>query len=262
MPYTLRPGARIFYELEGASGQPVVTLLNGFGRSSTDFRLFSRRLIERGFQVLRLDNRGVGKTENTGAFSLNEMVDDVLETWVSLGIQESHLVGISYGGVLALLTTHKGGNRVKSLALVSTTPSSFFMGVDNDLSSQTEAEIEANLAKYFSPRFKEHNTVLYRSLIKETAKTFLDPKSRERAKEQRNALRVFDFTPLLHSIHCPTLILHGEDDEVVKPEAAEVLHRSIKGSELTLVPEVGHLFLAESPKLFYDSVSDFFQAQA
>jgi pimeloyl-ACP methyl ester carboxylesterase len=88
----------------------------------------------------------------------------------------------------------------------------------------------------------------------------LDPVARARTAQQRGALKKFDFTPLLHSIQAPTLILHGEQDAVATPEAADIMARAIKRNELELVPGVGHLFLAEAPKFFYERVSKFFEA--
>jgi 3-oxoadipate enol-lactonase len=257
MPTLQRGNAEIYYEIEGAESDPCVTLLNGYSRSSSDFRLLSRNLVSQNWRVLRLDNRGAGKTVTGSGFTVNDMVTDVIELWNALEISQSHLAGVSYGGVLSILLASQNPTRVRSLMLISTTPSSFFLGLDNNLSSQTPENIEKNLARYFSSHFAENNPVLYRSLIKETAKTFIDPLSRARTQMQRAALKVFDFTPLLHSIQCPTLILHGEDDEVIVPDAAEVAHRAIKQSTLRLVPEVGHLFLAENPKLLYAEILQF-----
>lgn len=260
MPYAQNGGARIHYEVEGSTTAPCVTLLNGYSRSSSDFRAMAKYLVEQDFRVIRVDNRGAGKTENPPGFTVSDMVSDVVAIWDAIGVAQSAVLGISYGGVLSLLLANQFGDRVRALVLVSTTPSSFFLGLDNDLSAQSPENVEASLAKYFSSRFARENPILHRSLLKETAKAFLDPASRERTAQQRAALRKFDFTPLLHSIRCPTLILHGAEDGVATPDAAEVMHRAIKHSELEMVPEVGHLFLAEWPKPFYERVCVFLNA--
>lgn len=262
MPYLDTTGARVYYELEGEDTAPCLTLLNGHSRSSSDFRAMSKFMVGKGFRVLRPDNRGSGKTEIESAFKVDDMLADVVALWDANGIATSHVLGISYGGVLAQLLTHRHPNRVQSLILASSTPSSFFMGVDNHLAGQDPETLEKTLSKYFSPHFAEKNPALFKGMIKETAKVFLDPASRERATLQRQALTKFDFTPLLHSIRVPTLILHGEDDEVISPEAADVLHRAIAQSKLKLFPHVGHLFLAESPTLFYEAVLEFLTVPA
>lgn len=260
MAYAENGSARIYYEVDGSSTAPCVTLLNGYSRSSTDFRAMAKFLVERGYRVVRLDNRGAGKTENEPGFTVSDMVADVVAVWDAMEVRKSAVLGISYGGVLSLLLGNQHGDRLSALVLVSTTPSSFFLGLDNDLSAQAPEQVEANLSRYFSARFARENPILHKSLLKETAKAFLDPVSRERTAQQRAALRKFDFTPLLHSIRSPTLIVHGAEDGVATPEAAEVMHRAIKQSELEMVPEVGHLFLAEAPKMFYERVCAFLDA--
>jgi pimeloyl-ACP methyl ester carboxylesterase len=261
MAYLERPQARIFYEEEGPSDAACLTLLNGYSRSSSDFRALSKFMSSKGLRVLRLDNRGAGKTENADGFTVDDMVGDVLALWDFLGIASAHLLGISYGGVLSQLLANRYTSRVRSLVLVSTTSSSFFLQLDNNLSAQDPETIEKNLARYFSPKFAEKNPVLFRGMVKETAKVFTNPESRARTAQQRQALHKFDFTPLLHAIRCPTLILHGEDDQVISPEAADVANRAIRQSTLEIFPGVGHLFLAESPTLFYESVWAFLQKQ-
>ena len=257
MPFFERPSAEIFYQMEGDESAPCVTLLNGFSRASGDFRALARLLTENGYRVLRLDNRGAGQTQNAPGFTISDMVTDVAELWKHLGVDRSHVLGISYGGVLSMLLGNQHADRVASLCLVSTTPSSFFLSLDNNLPAQEAAALEQNLARYFAPAFAQNNPLLFRSLIKEMARAFEDPVSLERTRQQRAALNKYDFTALLHGIRCPTLILHGEEDLVISVDAAEVTHRAIKGSELVLVPQVGHLFLAESPKVFYQHVLSF-----
>ncbi len=257
MPFLNRPNAQVFYEVEGEPTAPAVTLLNGYGRSSTDFRAMSRHLAGNGYRVLRLDNRGAGQTQNEPGFQVGDMVSDVVALWDALEIAQSHLLGISYGGVLSILASAQHPTRVQSLSLVSTTPSSFFVTVDNNLSAQSAEEVEKSLSRYFSPQFAQANPILFRSLVKETAKAFSIPELRVRSAQQRSALGKFDFTALLHSIRCPVLILHGEADAVISPDAADVMHRAISQSQLELLPEVGHLLLAENPKFFYERVTRF-----
>ncbi len=262
MPFLEKGSAKIFYEIEGDALAPCITLINGYSRSSSDFRAMARFLVERGMRILRSDNRGCGKTETPGVFTRDEMIADIRDIWDAEGISRSHVLGISYGGVLSQLLANQFPGRVRSLILVSTTPSSFFFGVDNRLSSQGPEEINNNLARYFSPHFAKKNPTLFKAMIKETSKVFLDPKTRAQATLQREALHKFDFTALLHSLSIPTLILHGEDDQVISSDAAEVMHRAIRGSELQVFSQVGHLFLVESPTLFYDAVWKFLERNA
>ncbi len=66
-----------------------------------------------------------------------------------------------------------------------------------------------------------------------------------------------DSTPLLSSIHVPTLVLVGEEDAVTPPPASEEMHRAIAGSELVRIPQAGHLSNLEQPELFNAALAAF-----
>ena len=66
-----------------------------------------------------------------------------------------------------------------------------------------------------------------------------------------------DSTPLLSSIHVPTLIVVGSEDTVTPPDVAEDLHRGIHGSELTVIMGAGHLSNVEQPELFNTALARF-----
>jgi 3-oxoadipate enol-lactonase len=66
-----------------------------------------------------------------------------------------------------------------------------------------------------------------------------------------------DSTPLLRTIHCPTLIVVGEEDVLTPPALSEEMHRTIAGSEMATVPRAGHLSSFEQPEAFNSAVAAF-----
>ncbi len=66
-----------------------------------------------------------------------------------------------------------------------------------------------------------------------------------------------DSTPLLGSIHCPTLVLVGDEDTLTPPPLSEQLHRDIAGSELAVISGAGHLSSLEQPTVFSEHVARF-----
>jgi 3-oxoadipate enol-lactonase len=66
-----------------------------------------------------------------------------------------------------------------------------------------------------------------------------------------------DSTPLLASIHIPTLIVVGEEDTVTPRALAEEMQRGISGAELTVIPGAGHLTNLEQPVAFNDTLARF-----
>jgi len=66
-----------------------------------------------------------------------------------------------------------------------------------------------------------------------------------------------DSTPLLATIHCPTLIVVGDEDTLTPPALSEEMHRAIAGSELFVVPGAGHLSSFEQPATFNSALARF-----
>jgi pimeloyl-ACP methyl ester carboxylesterase len=66
-----------------------------------------------------------------------------------------------------------------------------------------------------------------------------------------------DSTPLLRTIHCPTLIVVGEEDLLTPPALSEEMHRAISGSEIVVVPRAGHLSSFEQPDAFNSALAAF-----
>jgi len=66
-----------------------------------------------------------------------------------------------------------------------------------------------------------------------------------------------DSTPLLSSIHVPTLIVVGDEDALTPPSASEEMQRAIAGSELVRIPQAGHLSNLEQPDLFNAALAAF-----
>jgi pimeloyl-ACP methyl ester carboxylesterase len=66
-----------------------------------------------------------------------------------------------------------------------------------------------------------------------------------------------DSTPLLASIHVPTLIVVGEEDTLTPPALSEEMQRSIGGAQLVRIPHAGHLSNIEQPELFNGALAAF-----
>lgn len=262
MPFFQRGSAKIYYEVfapEGTDRGQWVTLINGHARSSTDFKAFAKYLSGLGYSVLTPDNRGSGKTESP-PFIFADMLQDVVALWKELGIARTHLLGISYGGVISQNLAAGNPQIVSSLVLASTTCQSSYLNSDRRLAELAAPERVEEMAKYFGGEFASRNPVLYKSLTKQMAAVFDDEAFVQKARKQRIALNLFDFRILCSSIKVPTLILHGAEDRVIVPESAHALHKLIAGSDLEIWEGIGHLFLAESPRRFYERASQFFEA--
>jgi pimeloyl-ACP methyl ester carboxylesterase len=66
-----------------------------------------------------------------------------------------------------------------------------------------------------------------------------------------------DSTPLLAEIDVPTLIVHGEEDQLIPPQEAQNMHTAIADSTVYLIPNAGHLLNLEQPERFNQVVKEF-----
>jgi pimeloyl-ACP methyl ester carboxylesterase len=77
------------------------------------------------------------------------------------------------------------------------------------------------------------------------------------AAAQRGMARRPDSTPTLATIHCPTLVVVGEEDTLTPPAESEKMAAGIKGARLVRIPGAGHLANVEAPALFDQALLEF-----
>lgn len=264
MPYLARGNAKIYYEIDHVAAKtlPVVTLLNGFMRPLSDFRMFSRKLREAGFEPLLMNPRGSGESEVSQPFTLATMREDVQALWDSLDIHQSSLVGISMGGVVAQHLAIKNQNRVSRLALISTAVNNQWIRSPAITSWDSLEEVLSFLRPYFSGEFLKRNQLLINAMAKQMIRSFMANPDRhsERAHWQRQAICQFDTREFLSKLNMKTLVVHGEADEIIPVSVVKEFQRRIPNCQLSLIAGKGHLLLAESPAWLYSTVIDFLKS--
>ena len=108
-------GIDINYTIEGEG--PVVTFSHSLACHLGMWDEQARALKDR-FRVLRFDTRGHGQTSApAGAYSLDQMADDLHGLLGALGIKETHFVGLSMGGMIGQVFALKHPAMVQSLVL-------------------------------------------------------------------------------------------------------------------------------------------------
>jgi len=261
-----RPNARIHYDArhpEKPTGN-WVTLLTGHGRSGKDFGTFTKVLLSRGFSVLTIDNRGAGASVAAAEFTLADIAEDVAAIWNAEGIEHTALFGISMGGMVAqTLMLRPASKKVTSLVLVSTTADAqSISNADQVPGAPTTATPRERFARYFSTAFVERHKTLFEAFVKEMARGFATHDAQVGSAQQRAAIAGFDVSQRLGEIRVPTLVVHGTEDLIAPPKAAETLAAGIPGAKLHWVEHAGHLLLAEQPRALYDLTTNFLEQGA
>jgi 3-oxoadipate enol-lactonase len=109
------------YRLEGPAQAPVVTFSHSLAANLHLWDAQAAALVDR-YRVLRYDVRGHGGSEVVpGPYTLEQMADDLHGLLSTLGIADTHLVGLSMGGLIGMTMALYFPRAVKSLVLADTT---------------------------------------------------------------------------------------------------------------------------------------------
>lgn len=121
MPYVrASDGVRLHYGVTGRRNGPPVMLIQGLGADKHLWDLQRAALAPR-YHTLAIDNRGAGRSDKPyGAYSLEQMADDVATVLDHAGVESAHIVGASMGGAIAQLVMLRHRERVRSLTLACT----------------------------------------------------------------------------------------------------------------------------------------------
>ncbi len=267
-------GVDLWYESFGNPKDPVILLIMGAGCQGIFWtESFCLKLVEKGFFVIRFDNRDTGFSSyfnyKKNPYNFMDMALDVLALVDNLGINKAHLMGISMGGAIAQLLAANFPSRVSSLTLIATTndfrPVAAVIekkpDLNNALSSPDEAwfswikELEALPSWAFKRKISKHLEGW--KLLNGNGVTFEEKYYKrlmiESIKRQRSFFSILNHREaLLASVSLmlktkvppgiPTLIVHGGCDPLFPKDHAEHLASCIPGSELLLLDTMGHNF--------------------
>lgn len=265
-------GINICHELHGpADGIPLV-MINGFGTQMTSWpNAFHDKLAANGIRVIRFDNRDVGLSQkfdgiipdnaaNAKAmaegrapnvpYTLNDMADDVAALIEALGFTSVHVSGASMGGMIAQLMAIRHPGKTRSLiSLMSTTSDPSLPRSDpkaqaalmqkppaEDKHSVVEHTLQMRLVNA-SPGYPEDLDELRQRIADNYDRSYYpEGVLRQWAAIMASPPR----TEMLKKINCRALVIHGEDDLLIRPDAGRHTAACIKGAELKLVPGWGH----------------------
>jgi pimeloyl-ACP methyl ester carboxylesterase len=208
-----------------------------------------------GWRVVAPHLRGFdGGVSDPPAGSVDDYAGDVIDLLDALKVDDAVVGGLSMGGYVAFAILRHAPRYVRALVLADTrsqadTPEGVAgrkRMLDLLAGKGPSAVVEEMLPKLLGPS---------------TRATRPDLEDRVRALAASNhavaiagAIRALmtrpDSTPLLRTIHCPTLIAVGAEDTLTPPALSEEMHHAIAGSELVTIPGAGHLSNLEKPEAF------------
>lgn len=256
------------YEVHGEGID--ILLLHGLGLSSIKTWREQIPALSKHFRTHAIDLRGFGRTNNPeGKHSVQQHVYDIKALLDTLGIEKVVLVGFSMGGWIAQQFALDYPDRLRGLVLSCTSSGlrpeaaeSFVERAKNILLLGKDKLVDGQIKNTFAAETIQNNP----DLIAFYKAGFMDPVENNPSAYAAmfRSLSVPNLTPQLGLINCPTLIVCGLLDNGVSrgntpTEAAEILHRGIRGSELLVMPKGGHYAHLEQPAQWNHAVLGFLQ---
>jgi len=260
---------RIAYEVHDEAGvdRPWVCLVHGLGYGRWGWEPVVGPLAER-FRVVLHDNRGIGASDvPAGPYSAPQMASDVVAVLDDAGIERSHVVATSLGGMIAQELAIEHPERVDRLVLVSTTPGGEGSYPMPETTVRLIAEmpwlpLEESLRRGVENALSPGALAEQPSLVERiNALRLAHPFDLAGWQSQATGGATYNGENRWRSIAAPTLVLHGTTDTVVDYRNSKLLASGIPDARLVLFEGVGHLLFWEQPERFVRVVSDFLEGR-
>jgi non-heme chloroperoxidase len=251
---TLKDGTRLFYK-DWGGGQPIV-FHHGWPLSGDDWDNQMLFFLAKGYRVIAHDRRGHGRSSQSAEGNeMDTYAADVAELVAHLDLKDAVHIGHSTGGgeVTRYVARHGGGGRVAKAVLIGAVPP-LMLRTDNNpgglpvtVFDGFRAALAANRANFYRDVAAGPFYGFNRAGAK-VAQAVIDNWWRQGmnggAKAQYDCIQAFsetDFTEDLKKIAVPTLVLHGEDDQVVPiADSAHLTIKLLKHGTLKTYPGLPH----------------------
>jgi non-heme chloroperoxidase len=271
---TTKDGTRIYYK-DWGSGQPVV-FSHGWPLSSDAFEDQMFFLSSRGYRCIAHDRRGHGRSSQPwNGNDMDTYADDLAEVVAHLDLKDVIHIGHSTGGgEVARYIGRHGSERVAKAVLIgavvplmlktAATPS----GLPIEVFDQIRASVQADRSQFF-----EDLSMPFYGFNRPGAKvsqglrdSFWMQGMQAGFPAAYDCIKAFsetDFTEDLKKIDVPTLILHGDDDQIVPIGASAMLSsKLVKGAILKVIPGAPHGMCSTLKDRVNEELLDFFRQSA
>jgi pimeloyl-ACP methyl ester carboxylesterase len=258
MAFTTSGNAKIYWN-EAGSGDPLL-LIMGLSYTSD---MWHRTIpaVSAHYRTIFFDNRGVGKSDvPPGPYPIAQMAADAAAVLDAAGVERAHILGASMGGMIAQEFALNYPKRVLSLVLGCTAcggPNSVpaaekvlqVLMARGSMSAEEGAEAMVPfIYDPATPRPRIDEDLEIRRRTYPTAAGYY---------AQVQGILAWSSFDRLPQIKAPTLIIHGEHDELVPPQNARILAERIPGSKLVMLPHSSHIFMTDEPEAANRAMLDF-----
>ena len=261
-------GITLCYERIGdPDGEPLV-LIAGLGQQLHSWPTgLCTQLADRGFAVVRFDNRDAGRSTHVAAeppgplamltgrprphgYHLGDLARDTVGLLDALGLERAHLAGMSMGGMIAQTVAAHFPSRVSSLASIMSTTGARRTGrpawstwpllmAPGPAGRAAAAEAAVRAYRHIG----SHGFPFDEAWVRAEAEASWDRDPAGAAGAARQLAAIFatgDRTRELAGIGVPTVVIHGDRDRMVEPGGGVATARAIPGARLVTIAGMGH----------------------
>jgi pimeloyl-ACP methyl ester carboxylesterase len=260
-------GITLCYEAYGDPADPPIVLVMGLATQMIAWHEeFCEQLADRGFYVVRFDNRDIGRSTHMDfrpptmgqmlrrrvgprQYSLSDMAGDTAGLIRELEIAPAHVVGASMGGMIGQVLAAEHPEPVRSLTSIMSTTGSRWHGQpalsvykyllrppprDREGYVERAAEVFGLVGSTGFPRDE--------SYIRERAARSYDRGYDVSAggRQLGAIIASADRTEQLRTIRAPTLVIHGTVDKMIRPSGGRATAKAIPGARLLEIEGMGH----------------------
>ena len=279
-------GVEICYQTFGdPSGDPLLLVMGLGGPMTWWSPEFCAALADAGFYVIRFDNRDTGRSSRMKgrvtrrtllrsfvsppsrrprpSYTLDDMADDAFGLLDHLGIDAAHVCGISMGGMIVQSMALLHPERVLSLTSMMSTTGRRTVGWQDprllprllERRATTREAYVASSARFWSVIGSVGYPDTDEAVLARAAETWDRGVSASGVARQMVAILAQpDRTKRLRELQVPALVIHGLDDKMVHVSGGRATSHAIPGSELLLVPGMGHDLPVELQDTFVDAI--------
>ena len=264
-------GQRIHYRDQGNRGGPAIILVHGANASLHTWEPLVKRL-GASYRIVTLDLPGHGLTGATPDtdYSAEGMMDAVDVVAAKLGLDHFILGGNSMGGWVSWRYALAQPTRVDALLLIDAAGMPLRPGEKRPESNVGFRVLEYPFGRWLATRVTprmlveqslrgsvEKQAIVDDAMIDRYWELLRFPGNREATVLRARMNREPAMAARVGEIKAPTLILFGDKDRIINPTAAQTFNERIAGSEVVMLPGIGHLPMEEAPDATATAIADF-----
>jgi pimeloyl-ACP methyl ester carboxylesterase len=259
----------LYYEVFGTEDDPVLLLVNGLGSQCINFKIeLCEKFVQRGLRVVRFDNRDVGFSSHLKGgpkYAVDDMATDGFAVLDALGAERAHVAGWSMGGMIVQAMALQHPERTLSMTSVMSAPGPIGELRDPDViaafnappaTTRDEAAQRqlAGLRAWGSPACFDVERITADAHA--AFDRCWDPEGR--ARQVMAVASSPSRERALQSLRVPSLVIHGDADRLVPPEAGRATAAVIPDARFELVEGMGH----DYPPQYWDRLVELITAHA